>query len=95
MTSLREAVAQGIAEGRALARATSDAFLAAADALRLRARRTCSRAAPSSPTPADLVLGAERVLLADLTGELKELAQRQPGPLIEFSGPLRADAQLE
>ena len=34
-TSLREAVAQGIAEGRALARATSDAFLAAADALRL------------------------------------------------------------
>ena len=44
-TSLRVAVAQAIAEGRALARATSDALLAVADALRKTSPSGCSRAA--------------------------------------------------
>lgn len=85
-TSLRDAVARAIAEGRALGRATSDELLAAARALRTTSpNRLTEDGAELGDTPASQILDAEQTLLADLTGELEELAHRQLDDMKTFN----------
>ena len=77
-TSLQEAVARAIAENRELARVTADELLALADALRPTTSPTLLAGAEQfADSAAELVLDAERTLLAEITDKLKELAHRQ------------------
>lgn len=85
-SSLKDAVARAIADNKALAGQTADAFLALSEALQpTQPPPPLAGTEAFADSPAELVLDAERALLAEVTSGLKDLAHQQLDAMDTFN----------